>query len=651
MIFDHHLRGLLGGSLSRAMEWLMKRDLLELRRVRLRRGAAAVALVALGAGGGWAAVPAAAADSKAAGSACVPTAGFTGCRLYDFTGDKAGFQVPSGVNSLDVRAWGQGGWGSSMATGGAGGYTAGALKVTPGETLSVAVGGYYSGKAFGDALGGADGGGWAEPGGNSSAIRTSGGDALVIAGGGGGAGGNTRGYGSGGAAGGEKGQDGSEAGLGGKGADKATGGAGVGNGAAGADATAGGRGGAGGKGSSGGGGGGAGYAGGGGGAGTDDPSGDASGSGGGGTGYADPDRVTGARLVSGDRNTPPAKDDPFWSKGWEPETEGIAEGGANLIGGNGRVVIQWKGAVAPAELSPATPAEQSVEPGYEVPAMAAVVRDKDGKPVEGVSVKFAINDPEKLGLNFGERENTSSVVLASDAQGRVQTPVIYTSSSKKGDFTVRATAPGGLSTDFTVHIKNLANEVKIVAGDEQQAEPGEPFAEALQVLVTDDGKPAAGAKVDYLVQGDSWNGPKFGGRADGVQATADAEGKAVSRELVAGDELGTYTITATVGGGASATFTVEVVEKVDTDPSESPSASPSPSDSAAGTTGGSSDDNNGSGSGNDNSTQTTSGGGLLASTGAGGIGLMLGAAAALAALGVAAVRFSPRLRPRFQNRR
>ncbi|MFD3502642.1 hypothetical protein [Streptomyces sp. NPDC058678] len=626
----------------------MIRDFAGLRRVRLRRGAAALALVTLSAGG-WASAPTATAATTVAGSACVPTAGFTGCRLYDFTGDKESFQVPSGVNSLDVRAWGQGGWGSSMATGGAGGYAAGSLKVTPGETLSVAVGGYYVGKAFGDALGGAGGGGWAEPGGNSSAIRTSGGDALVIAGGGGGAGGISTGYGSGGAAGGEKGQDGSESTFGGKGADKNTGGAATGNGAAGADATAGGRGGAGGKGSSGGGGGGAGYAGGGGGAGTDDPRGDGSGSGGGGTSYANPDRVTDARVLGGVRNAAPAKDDPFWSGPSEPETEGVAEGGANLIGGNGRVVIQWKGAVAPAELSPATPAEQSVEPGYEVPAMAAVVRDKDGKPVEGVSVKFAINDPEKLGLNFGVRENTSSVVLASDAQGRVQTPVIYTGSSKKGDFTVRATAPGGLSTDFTVHIKNLANEVKVVAGDKQQAEPGEPFAEALQVLVTDDGKPAAGAKVDYRVQGDSWNGPTFGGRAVGVQATADAEGKAVTRELVAGTELGTYTVTATVGGGASATFTVEVVEKVESDPSASASPSPSPSGSADGVTGGTGDDDGSTaGSGNDNSTQTTSGGGL-ASTGAGGIGLIAGVAALLAALGVAAVRFSPRLRARFQN--
>lgn len=279
--------------------------------------------------------------------------------------------------------------------------------------------------------------------------------------------------------------------------------------------------------------------------------------------------------------------------------------------------------------------------------MAAVVRDKDGKPVEGVSVKFAIDDPEKLGVNFGVRENTTSVVLASDAQGRVETPVLYTGSSKKGDFTVRATAPGGLSTDFTVHLKNLANKVKAAAGDKQQAEPGQPFPDALQALVTDDGKPAAGTKVDFRVEGDDWDGPRFEGRFAGVQATADAEGRAVSRELVAGEDLGTYTITASVGGGASATFTVEVVEKVETDPSSSPS--PSPSGSADGTTGGTGDDGSSSGSGTDDSTQTTSGGGL-AVTGAGGIGLIAGVAALLAALGVAAVRFSPRLRSRFQSR-
>ncbi|MER5209300.1 hypothetical protein ABT063_01535 [Streptomyces sp. NPDC002838] len=621
----------------------MKRDSLELRRFRLRRGAAAVALVALGAGGGWAAVPAAAAGSAVAGSVCEPTAGFTGCRQFDATGAKENFQVPTGVTSLDVRAWGGGGHGTALAFGGAGGYTAGTLKVAPGETLSVAV---ASLRNFGDALGGAGGGHSGGRGGASSAIRTSGGEALIIAGGGGGGAyddSSSKAYG--GAAGGEKGQDGFEA-AGGKGADKGTGGAGGGNGAAGADQSAGGRGGAGGA--DGGGGGGAGYAGGGGGAGVADRFGD--GSGGGGSSYADPDRVTDVRLLGGDKTTPAAKDDPFWSPHSDPVTMGIGEGGITTTpGGDGRVVIQWKGAVAPAELSAASAVEQSVELGGEVQPFAAVVRDKDGNPVPGVSVKFAIVDPAKLGLYFGDFEADKSVVVETDAQGRAQTPPIYTSSSQKGDFTVRATAPGGLSTDFTVHLKNLANEVTAVAGDKQQAEPGQPFAEALQAVVTDSGKPAVGAKVDFRVEGSGSGGPEFEGKFVGVQETADAEGKVTAPELVAGEELGTYTVTATVGGGASVAFTVEVVAEDETDPSASPT--PSPTGSADNGTGGTGDDNGSGtgGTGNDNSAQLTDGG--LASTGAGGIGLMLGAAAALAALGVAAVRFAPRLRVRFQNRR
>ncbi|WSQ08788.1 glycine-rich protein [Streptomyces sp. NBC_01231] len=631
----------------------MKRDSLLTRRVRLRRGATAVALAALGAGGGWAAVPVAAADSAVVGSACVPTTGFTGCRLYDFTGDKADFRVPSGVTALDVRAWGQGGDGSALAFGGAGGYTAGALKVTPGETLSVAV----AGRGFGDARGGAAGSVSAGDGGNSTAIRTSDGEALVIAAGGGGAahgrGPDRQGYA--GAAGGEKGQDASESAYGGKGADTGTAGAGGGNGASGGNTSAGGRGGNGGKG--GGGGGGAGYAGGGGGAGAPDIA--ETGSGGGGSSYADPGRVSGVRLLTGDQWKPAAKDDPYWAPNSDPVTSGIGEGGVTSTpGGNGRAVIQWKSAVAPATLSPVSAPEQSVEPGYEVPPTTAVVRDKDGKPVEGVSVKFTIDDPLKRDLIFGTRENRTSVVLATDAQGRVQTPTISTG-SRKGDFTIHATTPGGLSTDFVVHVRNLANEVKVLEGDEQQAEPGQPFPDVLQAVVTDEGKPAAGVKVNFRVDGHGTGLPKFEGKYAGTQETADDEGTASSRKLVADDELGTYTVTASVDGGASATFTVEVVEKVETDPSASPSASPSPSPSgsADGVTGGTGDDNGSGGTGTggtgtggsgDNSSPLS---GALAGTGASGIGLMLGVAAALAALGVVAVRFSPRLRVRLQNRR
>ncbi|MCT7357231.1 hypothetical protein N4P33_34590, partial [Streptomyces sp. 15-116A] len=83
------------------------------RRARLRRGAATVALVALGATGGWAHTPAAAADAPT-GTVCTPTEGFVGCRLFvppTTAGAKAAFTVPANVDALDVRVWGEGGTG------------------------------------------------------------------------------------------------------------------------------------------------------------------------------------------------------------------------------------------------------------------------------------------------------------------------------------------------------------------------------------------------------------------------------------------------------------------------------------------------------------------------------------------------------------
>ncbi|MCK8433607.1 hypothetical protein G3I77_11330 [Streptomyces sp. D2-8] len=127
--------------------------------------------------------------------------------------------------------------------------------------------------------------------------------------------------------------------------------------------------------------------------------------------------------------------------------------------------------------------------------------------------------------------------------------------------------------------------------------------------------------------------------------------------LTAGEGTGTYTVAASVGD-AMTRFAVEVVPGEDgseepgpgdasgspspiptTDPGPttdpSPSAEPSPSaDDGTSTTGG---------------TSTDLDGGSLASTGAGGMGLLLAAAAGLAAVGFAAFRFAPRLKPRSRD--
>ncbi|MGR4851248.1 hypothetical protein [Streptomyces sp. LARHCF252] len=642
----------------------MHHDSVVPRRAGFRRGAAALTLLAVT--GGTALTGASAAGAAVpAGKACAPVEGFSGCRLFVPTEGAQEFKVPSGVTQLNVRVWGEGGTGNTTASGGAGGFVGGTLKVTPGEALSLAV----AGPRFGDALGGKPGGSGAHRGGNSSAIRTSGGSPLVVAGGGGGAGGDTA-HAQAGAAGGESGQDASEKGRGGKGATGAKGGAGTGNGAAGADHAKGGAGGAGGTGRYGGGGGGAGYAGGGGGTGAEtgsstgnDGTGNdgTTGSGGGGSSYAEPARVDDARLVIGKGTTAPEKNDPFWAPSGDPVNSGVAEGGANAPGGPGRIVLQWQASPTVDRLTQVSGTGQTTQPGHDVDPLAVVARDKDGKPVADTAVTFTIEDPDGLKPLFyltGGPDDDETVV-STDAQGRAQSPWIGLGSKKEGEFTVRAKAQGA-STAFTVRVKESPYVVSVAGGDEQQAEQGQDFAEALRAMVVKSGKTApAGTEVEFRVEDGSEDAPRFGGEDQVVRVRTDAAGRAAAPDLTAGEGTGTYTVAASVGD-AMTQFAVEVVPgdgpdepgpgdgsgspspSPTTDPSPSADPSPSPSASESGTTGGS-----GTTTGGGTSTNLDSG--SLASTGAGGIGLLLSAAAALATVGFAAFRLAPRLKLRSRD--
>lgn len=138
-------------------------------------------------------------------------------QIFDYTGADQSFVVPAGVTSVTLKLWGAGGAGGSRAPiaymdaapGGGGGFTEGTLSVTPGETLTIIVGGggtqSNSGgqnpRTFGD--GGLGWGGGQQSGGaggGRSAIRR-GSIELATAGGGGGGGsvptGNTGGAGGG----------------------------------------------------------------------------------------------------------------------------------------------------------------------------------------------------------------------------------------------------------------------------------------------------------------------------------------------------------------------------------------------------------------------------------------------------------------------
>src|SRR5580698_1410336 len=130
--------------------------------------------------------------------ACTPTAGFTNCARFTYSGGDQTFTVPSGVTSLDVRMWGAGGGGIdpgyflNQYSGGGGGYTTGTAAVTPGEVLTVTAGrgGVIKGVAptYGGGGAGGTGGEPGDSGGGMSALWDGafGTDPLLIAGGGGG---------------------------------------------------------------------------------------------------------------------------------------------------------------------------------------------------------------------------------------------------------------------------------------------------------------------------------------------------------------------------------------------------------------------------------------------------------------------------------
>ena len=125
--------------------------------------------------------------------ACIATPNtrlFTVTFTYLATGDHSQtFQVPAAISpaKLTVYMWGAGG-GSGTGSGGAGAFIQGMLTVTPGDTLTIIVGGGGVVNGTGTFGGGGDSGAWdSASGGGRSAIQLSGTE-LVDVGGGGGAG-------------------------------------------------------------------------------------------------------------------------------------------------------------------------------------------------------------------------------------------------------------------------------------------------------------------------------------------------------------------------------------------------------------------------------------------------------------------------------
>ena len=160
-----------------------------------------------------------------------------GTQVLTYRGTAQGFVVPANCTSVRVKTWGAGGGSAPSTIGGGGGYAQARISVTPGEVLTVIVGG--GGDAGQNSDGGLGGYGGGGNGGSSASSRSGAGGGgrsalsrgvqdLVSAGGGGGSSGASWGYAAGGAGGGLAGAPGEAVGEigGGEGGTQTSGGAG-----------------------------------------------------------------------------------------------------------------------------------------------------------------------------------------------------------------------------------------------------------------------------------------------------------------------------------------------------------------------------------------------------------------------------------------
>lgn len=130
---------------------------------------------------GWNAMPNAATEVSGSFDVDIPTP-----EIFTATGTDQTFTVPSNVTYIKLQVWGAGGGRSS---GGGGGYADGFLRVTPGEELTVQVGGKGSSGTGGWPYGGDGGTGkYQGNGGGGLSGVLDGANYLIIAGGGGGGG-------------------------------------------------------------------------------------------------------------------------------------------------------------------------------------------------------------------------------------------------------------------------------------------------------------------------------------------------------------------------------------------------------------------------------------------------------------------------------
>ena len=204
--------------------------------------------------------------------------------------------------------------------------------------------------------------------------------------------------------------------------------------------------------------------------------------------------------------------------------------------------------LASAQLAKVSGDEQQGLAGAALPEPFLIeVRDQNGNPLAGVQVTFAVTAGEGT---------MSATTATTGADGRAAAAL--TLSPIPGTNTVRATVAGLEPVTFAATGLAVPRTLDKLSGDEQQAGASALLAEPFLVSVLDqNGAALPGAVVTFAILGD-------GGTLSAASDTTDAEGLAATT-LTLGEELGTYSVVATVADLEPVTFTATAIATPDFD--------------------------------------------------------------------------------------
>jgi protocatechuate 3,4-dioxygenase beta subunit len=186
------------------------------------------------------------------------------------------------------------------------------------------------------------------------------------------------------------------------------------------------------------------------------------------------------------------------------------------------------------------------------------VRDGSGKPLQGVSVAFALGASGGAGSASTAAGATfiggsGQATEVTDASGVATSPRM-TANGTAGTFTATATTTGTTkAASFALH--NLPRSpASIMAGvaSSESTVVGTRFPVRLAVTVSDkNGNAVAGVTVRFTAPGHGASG-RFNGTKRMVAIRTDAKGVAVARRFIANRTAGGYVVSASAGGHSAA---------------------------------------------------------------------------------------------------